>query len=115
MKYLRLFIYSIFALLLASLSVKASTEDIYSFDDLTPSKTIVNGTKLSVGDSYPTDMRIIYNEYQLKLHQKREIKGLNKEIKDLEKSYTKKIKKSKEKKNLKRRIKKICQLEELYQ
>lgn len=83
MKYLRLFIYSIFALFLASLSVKASTEDIYSFDDLTPSKTIVNGTKLSVGDSYPTDMRIIYNEGEIALENNKKYQignGLNNDI-----------------------------------
>ena len=83
MKYLRLFIYSIFTFFLASLSVNASTEEIYSFDDLTSSKAIVNGTKISVGDSYPTSMKIIYNEGEISLENNKKYvigNGLNRDI-----------------------------------
>ena len=50
-------------------------------------------------EEFPT-IRIIYNDYQLKLHQKREIKRLKKEIKDLEKLYSKNIKEKKNKKTI---------------
>ena len=53
-------------------------------------------------EELPT-IRVIYNDYQLKLHQKREIKRLKKEIKDLEKLYSKNIK---EKKKTKKQFKK---------
>jgi len=46
-------------------------------------------------------LRVIYNDAQLKIHQKREIKRLNKEIKDLKSYYSKKIKESK---NCKKKI-----------
>ena len=49
-------------------------------------------------------LRVIYNDAQLKLHQKREIKRLNKEIKNLKKSYTSQIKKSK---TVKKQFKKV--------
>ena len=53
-------------------------------------------------------LRVIYNDAQLKIHQKREIKRLNKEIKDLKSYYSKKIKESKNcKKNLKSRFEKF--------
>ena len=45
-------------------------------------------------EELPT-VRVIYNDYQLKLHQKREIKRLKKAIKEIEKSFAKKIKESK--------------------
>ena len=53
-------------------------------------------------EELPT-VRVIYNDYQLKLHQKREIKRLKKEIKEIEKSFAKKIK---ENKNNKKKYKK---------
>ena len=40
-------------------------------------------------------MRVIYNDAQLKIHEKREIKRLNNEIKNLKSSYAKKIKECK--------------------
>ena len=39
-------------------------------------------------------LRIIYNDAQLKMHQKKEIKSLKKEIKNLRATYSKKIKES---------------------
>ena len=56
-------------------------------------------------------LRIIYNDGRLKLYQKRELRSLRKQIKELKSSHSKKVKESRKvKKGFKKnRFKTICQ------
>ncbi len=67
MKYVKYLLYCLLVCFLLVLEVNASTEDIYTFDNLTTSKTIENGSKLVMGDSYPSSMKLSYSNGEINL------------------------------------------------
>ncbi len=83
MKYVKYLVYCLLVCFMLVLEVNASTEDIYVFDNLTPSKTIENGAKLVMGDSYPSDLKLVYSNGEIKLEKNKTYtigNGLNSNI-----------------------------------
>ena len=83
MKYVKYLVYCLLVCFILVLEVNASTEDIYVFDNLTPSKTIENGAKLVMGDSYPSNLKLVYSNGEINLEKNKAYtigNGLNSNI-----------------------------------
>ena len=69
MKYSKYIVYLLIISFISLLSVKANTEQVYYLDDLTPSKTIISGSKIIIGNNYPGEITIEYDNNSFALEQ----------------------------------------------
>ena len=65
MKYSKYLLFGFFLCFFLVLETFASTEEIYSLDDFTMSKTVLNGSKIKTGNHYPEGLTILYDDVTL--------------------------------------------------